>query len=144
MVDCAWLEIDLVFLDPFWTSSTFQNTRMSWIEQVLKFPAADGSPSKYPDRDPILGKPKGIVPFGSCVKISVHKHTVSTWSYGGSIWRPWQKPWTPEQHSLYPESVKQRVRFLLLAQLDYGSLLGRLDKACLLQILRCGAGLDSE
>jgi len=50
--------------------------------------------------------------------------------------------WTPETHYLFPATVQARVRLLLLAQLDPGSLIGRLDKATLLEILRHNAGMD--
>jgi len=143
----AWWLIDILLLDPSWTFSFSLYGSTRWINQVLRFPLSDGS-MLFPTtlkRDPFPTENLGTVPFGSCVKISLNKHqTGTTLGYNSSVWRPWQKPWTPEQHSLYPDSIKQRVRLLLLAQLDSGSLLGRLDKACLLQILRCGAALDSE
>jgi len=74
------------------------------------------------------------IPFGQCITLN-----------GGGVmplWKPWQKHWTPESHSTFPPSVRERVRLLLLAQRDAGSLLSRLDKACLMEILRYGAALD--
>ena len=142
----TWWLIDILLLDPTWTFSFSLYGSTRWINHVLRFPLSDGS-MLFPTtlkRDPFPTENLGTVPFGSCVRHRFKHQNGTTLGYNSSVWRPWQKAWAPEQHLLYPVSVRQRVRFLLLAQLDAGSLLGRLDKACLLEILRSGAALDSE
>jgi len=81
-----------------------------------------------------LARQLNTIPFGHCFVFD---------SYAAlTLWKPWQNLWTPETHSIFPRSVRERVRLLLLAQRDAGSLLSRLDKACLMEILLCGAALD--
>jgi len=139
----SWL-IDILLLDPAWEFSLSLYGGTRWIDQVLRFPLSDGSllfPTTH-KRDPFPRGNLGTVPFGSCVRHKFERQGDIALGYTSSVLRPWQKPWTPEQHSLYPVSVRQRARLLLLAQLDAGSLLGRLDKACLMEILRYGAALE--
>jgi hypothetical protein len=54
----------------------------------------------------------------------------------------WPKHWTKENHLDWPRTIQQRVKLLLLAQLDQQSLFGKLDKHCLLNILLQDAALD--
>ena len=139
----SWL-IDILLLDPAWEFSLPLYGGTRWIDQVLRFPLSDGSmlfPTTH-KRDPFPRGNLGPVPFGSCVRHKFERQGDIALGYTSSVLRPWQKPWTPEQHKLYPVSIRRRVIFLLMAQRNSNSLFGLLDKVCLMEILCCGAALE--
>lgn len=58
--------------------------------------------------------------------------------------QPWsrQVEWSPANHLNFPATVHDRVLLLLMAQYDQISLISKLDKNCMMEVLRCGAGME--
>lgn len=57
---------------------------------------------------------------------------------------PWPRhvEWKPECHLNFPSTVHKRILLLLMAQYDEASWLSKLDRNSMLELLRCGAGMD--
>jgi len=134
--------VDLLFLDAH-AQRRWNPMERAQLDAILFFPSTRPryhrdllrqyiSPTAT-DLDELARQLDAIL-FGRCFVFDSHAAL--------TLWRPWHKLWTPESHSTFPSSVRERVRLLLLAQRDAGSLLSRLDKACLMEILLCGAALD--
>ena len=117
----------------------FCNAKQPWtLESTRAAKIFWGPPIRPSIRD--LLRRLATLKFGQCVTLNFRQFSES--AHQLSLWHPWPRFWTPENHHLFPSTVQARVRLLLLAQLDPGSLIGRLDKACLLEILCYNAGCD--
>lgn len=57
---------------------------------------------------------------------------------------PWlrQIEWNTTNHTTFSDTVHERVLLLLMAQYDQDSLLSKLDRNCLMELLYSGAGMD--
>jgi len=139
--------VDLLFLDGH-AQRHWNPTERAEKDEILFFPSTRPRYHRHLLRQYIspatdldeLARQLNTIPFGHCFvynsRLVYDSHAALT------LWKPWPGLWTPETHSSFPKSVRERVRLLLLAQRDAGSLLSRLDKACLMEILRYGAALD--
>jgi len=99
------------------------------VDNLLLFPE-DGALPAF-DRW-VFALPHVPVEDGECVWVGLRD--------GGAprvqVFRPWSRHWTPETHWSFDRATRARVKQLLLGQRDAGSPLHRLDRNCMLCLLR--------